>query len=233
MIDMLEKNGLAFLFVGIESGVQRVLDDFNKNTTPDKSVYMLKTISEHNVVPQIGFIFFDPYITLEEIKMNIRFLSEVKSYTFFSLLSIDKLIVLKGTEYASQNQSKINFKENGGEFTYSFTCELVVKYYRIFLYVFSNCKKIDMFLRSKLDSLGWYIFEFHLKNSLLMNSYKEVMFRLNSLTIKVLDSIMECTISGDVSKESIVKYYRDESLKLVAVFNFIDHYKTKAKETTT
>ncbi|MGV8146843.1 MAG: B12-binding domain-containing radical SAM protein [Alkaliphilus sp.] len=125
MIDMLGKNGLAFLFVGIESGVQRVLDDFNKNTTPDKSVYMLKTISEHNVVPQIGFIFFDPYITLEEIKMNIRFLSEIKSYTFFSLLSIDKLIVLKGTEYASQNQSKINFKENGGEFTYSFTCELI------------------------------------------------------------------------------------------------------------
>lgn len=69
--------GLAGVYLGIESGVQRVLDSFKKNTTVEKNINALNILKELNIGCDVGFITFTPGMTLSEIKMNYEFLKMI------------------------------------------------------------------------------------------------------------------------------------------------------------
>jgi radical SAM superfamily enzyme YgiQ (UPF0313 family) len=69
--------GLAGVFLGIESGVQRILDSFAKRTSVDQNLRAIATLSELGIGCDVGFITFSPGMTLAEVRTNLKFLKQI------------------------------------------------------------------------------------------------------------------------------------------------------------
>ncbi len=83
------KCGLKDLFVGIESGCESQLRRYNKCTninTNLKVINKIRILEEEGLSVDIGFIFFDYYMTPDDIKENIRFIEDNQLYTLASSL---------------------------------------------------------------------------------------------------------------------------------------------------
>jgi radical SAM superfamily enzyme YgiQ (UPF0313 family) len=72
----LKEAGLRAVFMGIESGVQRQLDTFNKGTTTEQNRRAIELVRNVGLAMGSGFMLFDPYVTVEELQENIRFIRE-------------------------------------------------------------------------------------------------------------------------------------------------------------
>lgn len=71
--------GLTQVFLGIESGVQAALDRWNKKVTVARNRDSLRILKELGLGVELGFVFFDPYTTLEEMRENVEFLRSTGS----------------------------------------------------------------------------------------------------------------------------------------------------------
>lgn len=77
LVRRLAEYGLSGVYLGIESGVQRILDLFRKNTTVKKNLQAIETMSRLGIGCDIGFIMFCPTITLDEVEENLYFLKAI------------------------------------------------------------------------------------------------------------------------------------------------------------
>lgn len=66
--------GFKTIFVGIEAGNPADLLLYNKLTTVEENYSILRMLRKYEIAPQIGFINFNPYSTLETIRQNYDFL---------------------------------------------------------------------------------------------------------------------------------------------------------------
>lgn len=78
----LKSVGLVTVFIGIESGCQKVLKRYHKDTTIEQNQYAIDTIRKLNIGLKMGFILFDEYSTLDELKINTEFLHHNNSCVF-------------------------------------------------------------------------------------------------------------------------------------------------------
>ena len=81
--------GLKDLFVGLESGCENQLKRYNKCTNIKinlLAVNKIKELAGHGLTIEIGFIFFDYYMTPADIEKNISFIEENKLYRLASSL---------------------------------------------------------------------------------------------------------------------------------------------------
>jgi anaerobic magnesium-protoporphyrin IX monomethyl ester cyclase len=76
-IRALIKAGLTIAFFGMESGLQRVLNTFNKKTSVEQNERALSILMQENLSVVIGYIFFDPYLTPEELCRNAAYLERL------------------------------------------------------------------------------------------------------------------------------------------------------------
>jgi len=82
----LKKAGLEEIGIGIDSGVKRFHEMYRTGTIIDEVVEVLKFMSTHRIKFSLGFIFYDPYLTFEEIEESIIFLESIAP--FFSHLEL-------------------------------------------------------------------------------------------------------------------------------------------------
>lgn len=68
------KVGLTRLFIGIESGSSKQLQRYNKGTTVNSNISAIRFLSALGMKLRLGFILFDPLLTVEELAENITFL---------------------------------------------------------------------------------------------------------------------------------------------------------------
>jgi radical SAM superfamily enzyme YgiQ (UPF0313 family) len=97
--------GLQNVRLGVESGVQRMLNDWEKHTTAAQNAEAIKILSDIGVTVQVNYILIDPWTTHEELKQNLAFLKESKAYRLTSspsLLYTNTLGILRGTKLASK-----------------------------------------------------------------------------------------------------------------------------------
>lgn len=90
----LKKAGMYRVFLGVESGVQRTLNTFNKGVTVEMNRKAIKDVQSFDMGCECGSIFVDPYTTIEEIKENVAFWESV------NMMSMDQyrdLLIFKGT----------------------------------------------------------------------------------------------------------------------------------------
>lgn len=93
--------GFHVTFVGIESGNNADLDIYNKRTTVEQNVSMLKRLSDNGIYcGSFGFIMLNPYSTIETIRQNYEFLINVKSHNFLTYTS--KLTAYLGTDITNK-----------------------------------------------------------------------------------------------------------------------------------
>lgn len=74
----LKKCGLFAVSLGAESGVQRKLDDYEKNTTVEQNIKAVKILQKLGIYVQMGFILFDPWVTIKELNQEYLFLNKTK-----------------------------------------------------------------------------------------------------------------------------------------------------------
>lgn len=77
-IKLLKRAGLFAVSLGVESFVQRKLNDYAKGTTVDQNYKAINILRKNNILVQMGFIMFDPFITIEEIEEELNGLQKTR-----------------------------------------------------------------------------------------------------------------------------------------------------------
>jgi len=72
--------GLKYLFIGVESFVQRQLDFYNKKINVETNIKALEDARSIGLKIRLGYIMLDPFTSLDEIIENIRILKETMFY---------------------------------------------------------------------------------------------------------------------------------------------------------
>jgi hypothetical protein len=73
-IEALVDAGLRDILVGLESGRDDSLRRLNKMTTVAQNESAVKILRKHGIEPNIGFIMFEPYSSLADVRANFDFL---------------------------------------------------------------------------------------------------------------------------------------------------------------
>ncbi|MGR3309394.1 MAG: B12-binding domain-containing radical SAM protein [Candidatus Brocadiales bacterium] len=73
--------GLKHVFLGIESGSQTSLNRFKKGVSVEVNKRAIQTVRQFGIEPSVGFIMFEPYSTLSDIRANFDFFKEMKLLT--------------------------------------------------------------------------------------------------------------------------------------------------------
>lgn len=79
--------GLRTVYLGVESGVQRILDIYQKRTTVEQNMIAVEILKELGLDVKMEFIFFNPWMTFDEVKENIAFLQKTSIYDPYILSS--------------------------------------------------------------------------------------------------------------------------------------------------
>ncbi|MBU1130727.1 B12-binding domain-containing radical SAM protein [Patescibacteria group bacterium] len=94
----LKQAGLRKVYIGIESGVNRSLDMFNKRMNREQNANALKLLEEEEIFVEIGFIGFDPFTNREEFAKNVEFLSSLCGKSeYIHPFAFDMLLPYRGT----------------------------------------------------------------------------------------------------------------------------------------
>lgn len=99
ILKMAYVNRTGLVYPGVEAGVQRILDIYNKGTTVAQNRQAVRAIQESNASLKMEFILFNPWITYDEIKESILFLEEVEAYDAYVLTST--LTIMRHTSLAA------------------------------------------------------------------------------------------------------------------------------------
>lgn len=82
----LKEAGLAEVALGLDSGLPRFHEMYKTGSTVEDIFEVLKTLHRYRISFDIIYIFYEPYLTLDEIPEAIRFLESI--YPYFSHLSL-------------------------------------------------------------------------------------------------------------------------------------------------
>lgn len=74
----LKKAGLREVFVGVESGCDEQLKRFRKNANARINMESLQLLKNIGLQIDIGFIMFDPLMTMDELLINVQFLEDIE-----------------------------------------------------------------------------------------------------------------------------------------------------------
>jgi radical SAM superfamily enzyme YgiQ (UPF0313 family) len=100
----LKRAGLESVFLGVESGIQRALDLFNKKLLVRQNDAAIKLLRENNIAVVAGFIFFDPYMTAGDVSLNAAYLEKLlkNKVDFFPTFPLHPLMPYSGAAILSQ-----------------------------------------------------------------------------------------------------------------------------------
>lgn len=125
----LKEAGLTEVFLGIESGSQSQLDRFNKHTTVEQNRRAIELLNNLGLRVRSGFMMFDPYVTIDELADNLRFLTETgigneKDYTTTEKPVLhkawSKLALYPGVPLLQKAQADGLLKKNGMTVEYAY-----------------------------------------------------------------------------------------------------------------
>lgn len=83
LLQKMSSTGFKTIFVGIEAGNAADLKLYNKLTTVEENYTILRLLKKYEIAPQIGFINFNPYSTVNTIKENYYFLVDIEMDNLF------------------------------------------------------------------------------------------------------------------------------------------------------
>jgi radical SAM superfamily enzyme YgiQ (UPF0313 family) len=117
-INELAGAGLRHILIGLESGNDVSLQRLNKMTTVAQNERAVNILRKHSVEPNIGFIMFEPYSSLDDIRANLDFLQRnnlLNNLPVTANVLYHHQIVLKGSPAFSALRSRGLLKLSPGE----------------------------------------------------------------------------------------------------------------------
>ena len=94
LLRSLKEVGLRTVFIGVESGVNSVLQRFDKGITRADIDSALKIVRDLDLSSNIGYMLYSPNTTFEELQQSVDYLMTPESPTLLKLIG---MTVLKGT----------------------------------------------------------------------------------------------------------------------------------------
>lgn len=124
LLNLLKDVGLSRVFMGIESGVQRQLDLFNKRVTVEQNMQAIELVRQAGLELRTGFIMIDPYVTMSEVLQNMQFISDVKLTDYQAkrsgLQCTTRLGLYGGTPLTEKLRADGLLREKGFDLRYTF-----------------------------------------------------------------------------------------------------------------
>ena len=96
-ISLLKEIGLKTVFLGVESGVKRILEEMKKGATVQDNVEAVRVLRKYDVGVVYGYMGIIPTMGYSELKENFEFLINLGGYTERNLYN--KLNLYTGCEY--------------------------------------------------------------------------------------------------------------------------------------
>jgi anaerobic magnesium-protoporphyrin IX monomethyl ester cyclase len=104
LLKLLQESGLCSLFIGFESGSQKILDYYQKGATVKQQAESLRTIQELGIDLVVGYIFFDPLSTIDDLRQSLAFYMTLNQYDASKFSQ--RLRVLPGTAIYRRMQAE-------------------------------------------------------------------------------------------------------------------------------
>jgi radical SAM superfamily enzyme YgiQ (UPF0313 family) len=79
---LMKESGLSKLAMSVESTSQRALNLFKKGLRAEEIYPALAMLEELKIETEVNLIFFDPYMTLDEVNGNLRLLHDIKDSAY-------------------------------------------------------------------------------------------------------------------------------------------------------
>lgn len=108
----LKEAGLFAVSIGVESSVQRKLDDYKKRATIKQNLQAMKILDKLGIYAQMGFILFDPFVTVAELERELTFLKKTKSAIIKGICT--RLFTPDGTPITERVRKEIGFVDKLG-----------------------------------------------------------------------------------------------------------------------
>lgn len=100
-LSRLARSGLSSVEIGIESGVDRILQAYNKQNSVDRTIEAIELLRSNGICYDAsGFIMFDPRMRLEDVRTNALYLKRIDHATWDRYIT--KLQVFPGTAIRPQ-----------------------------------------------------------------------------------------------------------------------------------
>lgn len=111
MITKLQKSGCKYIYLGIESGSQRILDLYKKNLKVEMVYEKIEAIVKANIFPKVSFIFGHPKETYEDISKTLKLITRLAD---LKNLEIQTFILspISGSELFEEYKDEIKFDIN-------------------------------------------------------------------------------------------------------------------------
>lgn len=142
-IKQLKEIGLNTVFIGAESGVQRILDEMNKHITPQQILEAISVLKKCKIDIDLGFITLVPTMSFEELEENYNFLFNLGSDVYSDANLHNRLNIYNGCEYEQilDKQNLLKPKENFWDIhSYNFADAKVQKFHDILQSVKNQAK---------------------------------------------------------------------------------------------
>lgn len=145
----LKEVGLSGLLIGAESLVQSKLDFFRKGTTVQQNIEALHIVEELKIHIGMGYMLFDPFVNIDEIRSNLNILVENGFYKHilgagssypFPIDSVVGILPACELYYLAEKDNLINRNQ---WFGYNFKNEDVQNYYDICCRWGQECSQIN------------------------------------------------------------------------------------------
>lgn len=200
---LLKRAGLREVFIGVESGSTDQIRRYNKNNEQMKSIKAIMTLIGLGIDIDIGFILFDPFMTLSDLITNLDFILHAGIVSNYSRLA-KKLRVEPLTSYAEDHCDAPNISKELDMNTVSFPYEFEDKQVERVYGVFSGWEKEDLDFIYNLQSLC----RGEVPSEEDRNRIKRIISMYRLLDLSFLRMLAECERDGREYGDSI-SFFKD------------------------
>lgn len=204
LLERFSNVGLREIFIGIESGCEAQLKRYNKCTKKTLNEKVLKKVRELNVDIDLGYIMFDPEITIEELEESINFIEEFELYNWGSNF-IKRLRIQSYTKFEKKfcTTNKLEFDLNNLEYIYNFHDDKIQKIY-------------DLYTSLKLDDCAYQlqnVYRGEIETEKMRADQKKIIVALRRLQFLCLKRIYQSVVNDEkLYLDDILLEYRKNKL---------------------
>lgn len=188
LFKQLKEVGLFAVSVGVESGVQRKLNDYRKGVTVEQNLKAIKILKDLEIYAQMGFILFDPFVTIGELEKELDFLYKTQWAITKGICTI--LFAAEGTAITNKIKKTVGFIEKK-ETNYKYQI-IDVKVQAIYEALRVWNKKNSRLYEMAIDPISTP----KVVNSEMLRRFHSVYARLKKLDLEVFEDLIRKTKKG-------------------------------------